>query len=111
VWSDPNWGTRCSFTTYLPSFDFYNDAELTDPPGGRFLMIGETFDYRAEELRPFVDPDELLDGQFDFPFKEQVCRAVLRTDASHSWPVSENLNEIDRLRPSPPNPVAAVART
>lgn len=121
VWNDPYWGTRCSFTTYLPSFDYYNDAarawsisdavwwateygidgyrldaikhvplswmydlrdaieaEVPEPPGGRFLMIGETFDYSAAALRPFVNPDELLDGQFDFPFKAEACRAVLR---------------------------------
>lgn len=26
VWDDSYWGTRCSFTTYLPSFDYYQDA-------------------------------------------------------------------------------------
>jgi glycosidase len=26
VWDDAYWGTRCSFTTYLPSFDYYQDA-------------------------------------------------------------------------------------
>ncbi len=26
VWNDSFWGTRCAFTSYLPSFDFYNDA-------------------------------------------------------------------------------------
>jgi glycosidase len=24
LWEDPYWGTRCSFTDYLPGFDFYN---------------------------------------------------------------------------------------
>ena len=26
VWDDAFWGTRCAFATYLPSFDFYQDA-------------------------------------------------------------------------------------
>lgn len=26
VWNDAYWGTRCAFTSYLPSFDFYNEA-------------------------------------------------------------------------------------
>lgn len=26
VWDDSYWGTRCAFTTYLPSFDYYQDA-------------------------------------------------------------------------------------
>ena len=25
VWDDSYWGTRCAFTTYLPSFDYYQD--------------------------------------------------------------------------------------
>ncbi|MDQ3035605.1 MAG: alpha-amylase family glycosyl hydrolase [Myxococcota bacterium] len=126
-WNDSYWGTRCSFTTYLPSFDYYqpavrewsaNDAlwwvneygidglrldaikhvpfewltelrdevdrRVTDPAGGRFYMVGETFTYSPDEIRPFIDPEEMLDGQFDFPFKEQVCRSVFRTDASMS---------------------------
>jgi len=26
VWNDSYWGTRCAFATYLPSFDYYQDA-------------------------------------------------------------------------------------
>jgi glycosidase len=123
-WDDPYWGTRCSFTSYLPSFDYYqahvrewsrNDAlwwvteygidglrldaikhvpfewltELRDaidlrlptPVGDRFYLVGETFTYSPAAIRPFVDPSEMLDGQFDFPFKEQICRALFRNEA------------------------------
>jgi glycosidase len=125
-WDDSYWSTRCSFTTYLPSFDFYQDAPrrwsvddatwwateydldgyrldavkhiplswLTDlrdridsavptPAGQRFYMVGETFDYFSREnLRRFVDPDEMLDGQFDFPFKRELCTALFRPEGS-----------------------------
>lgn len=134
-WDDGYWGTRCSFTSYLPSFDYYQpsvrqwsardalwwateygidgyrldaikhvplewlrelrdaiDREIPSPAGGRFYMVGETFTYSPEGIRPFVDPEEMLDGQFDFPFKEQVCRAVLRTDA----PLSDFAAWMDR---------------
>lgn len=132
VWDDDYWGTRCSFTDYLPSFDFYqpaprdwsvNDAvwwtteygidglrldaikhvplewltELrervearTDPEGGRFYMVGETFTYDDYGLLGrFVDPTTMLDGQFDFPFKARVCEALFtpggRMDTFAGW--------------------------
>lgn len=131
-WNDSYWGTRCSFTTYLPSFDYYQSvvrdwsisdaiwwateygidgyrldaikhvpldwlrelrdavqAEVPAPAGDRFYMVGETFTYSPAEIRPFVDPAEMLDGQFDFPFKEQACRALfrgeLRMDGLAAW--------------------------
>ena len=120
VWDDSYWGTRCAFTTYLPSFDYYQDAPrgwsvsdatwwateydidglrldaikhvplswLTDlrtrvdsavaaPVGGRFYMVGETFSYDDRDLlHRFVNPDTMLDGQFDFPFKARACEAL-----------------------------------
>lgn len=125
-WDDPFWSTRCSFTNYLPSFDFYQDAprrwsvadatwwateydldgfrldavkhiplswlmDLRDridtsvpmPAGQRFYMVGETFDYFSRDtLRRFVDPEEMLDGQFDFPFKRELCTAMFRPEGS-----------------------------
>ena len=125
-WDDSYWGTRCSFTTYLPSFDYYNEAPrrwsvsdavwwareyeldglrldavkhiptswMTDlrdrldeavptPAGNRFYLVGETFDYfNRETLRSFVDPEEMLDGQFDFPFKRELCQALFRPEGS-----------------------------
>lgn len=120
VWDDSYWGTRCAFTTYLPSFDYYQDAPrawsvsdatwwateygidglrldaikhvplswltdlrtrveaaVPDPVAGRFYMVGETFSYDDRDLlHRFVDPDTMLDGQFDFPFKARACEAL-----------------------------------
>lgn len=128
LWDDPYWGTRCAFTSYLPSFDFENpaarawsvndalwwarefdldgyrldaikhvplswltelrarlNAELTAPAGGRFYLVGETFAYDDPGLlRSFVDPDTLLDGQFDFPMKARLCEAVFTSGGSLS---------------------------
>ena len=48
-----------------------------EPAGGRFYLVGETFNYDNRDLlRSFVDPQTMLDGQFDFPFKKQLCEAV-----------------------------------
>ncbi|MCB9611706.1 MAG: hypothetical protein H6722_04550 [Sandaracinus sp.] len=53
------------------------NAEITDAPGDRFYLVGETFAYDNRELlRSYVDPDTMLDGQFDFPFKARLCEAV-----------------------------------
>ncbi|HTM23236.1 MAG TPA: alpha-amylase family glycosyl hydrolase [Kofleriaceae bacterium] len=52
-------------------------SELPDPAGGRFWMVGETFNYYDRDLlKQFVDPDTMLDGQFDFPLKRELCQAV-----------------------------------
>jgi glycosidase len=133
VWDDAYWGTRCAFTTYLPSFDFYQDpprqwsvsdatwwateygidgfrldaikhvplswltdlrtrieADVPSPVGGRFYMVGETFSYDDPALlRRFVDPETMLDGQFDFPFKARLCEALFtpggRLDSFSAW--------------------------
>jgi len=56
------------------------------PSGGRFYLVGETFDYGNRDLlKSFVDRDTMLDGQFDFPFKAQACAALF----SHEQPMSQ----------------------
>jgi len=120
LWDDPDWGTRCAFTDYLPPFDFDNAAarrwsvddalwwateygidgyrldaikhveldwlldlrarlntEIPEPEGERFYLVGETFAYDDRPLlASFVEPETMLDGQFDFPFKARLCEAV-----------------------------------
>ena len=54
---------------------------FTEPDGGRFYLVGETFAYDNPGLiGSFVDPDRLLDGQFDFPFKARICEALFRPE-------------------------------
>ncbi len=128
LWDDPYWTTRCSFTDYLPGFDFYNpevrrwsvndaiwwakefeldglrlDAvkhiptewlselrsrikqEFPQPLGNRFYLVGETFDYfNRDSLKRFVDSQTLLDGQFDFPYKRELCQALFRPEGDLS---------------------------
>lgn len=126
LWSDPYWGTRCAFTSYLPAIDHYNEtarawsvadavwwandygidgyrldaikhvpltwltdlrrelnARVPDPPGGRFYLVGETFDYYDRELlKKYVHPETMLDGQFDFPYKRALCETAFNYSAS-----------------------------
>jgi glycosidase len=59
-----------------------NDA-IEAPPADRFYLVGETFAYDSPELiRSFMDPETMLDGQFDFPLKARLCEALFRTDGS-----------------------------
>ncbi len=52
-------------------------SQISDPWGDRFYLVGETFAYdNAGLIREYVDPETMLDGQFDFPFKARVCEAV-----------------------------------
>ena len=53
------------------------NTEIAAPAGDRFYLVGETFDYfNRDLLKSFVDPDTMLDGQFDFPLKRVLCEAV-----------------------------------
>ena len=45
--------------------------------GNKFYLVGETFDYgNRANIKKFIDPKTMLDGQFDFPFKQKLCEAV-----------------------------------
>jgi glycosidase len=48
----------------------------------RFYMVGETFDGNRDLIKSYVDPDTMLDGQFDFPLRGQILSNVLRRDGS-----------------------------
>jgi glycosidase len=66
------------------------NSDITDPAGGRFYLVGETFSYDDRDLiRRFVEPETMLDGQFDFPFKARACEAFFtpggRLDALSAW--------------------------
>jgi len=48
----------------------------------RFYMVGETFDGSRDLIKSYVNPDTMLDGQFDFPLRGQVLSTILRRDGS-----------------------------
>jgi glycosidase len=50
----------------------------------RFYMVGETFDGSRDLIKSYVDPDTMLDGQFDFPMRGQILSTVLRRDGQMS---------------------------
>jgi len=57
------------------------NREIDSPDGDRFYLVGETFSYDDPGLlRSFVDPNTMLDGQFDFPFKARACEALFTPD-------------------------------
>lgn len=54
------------------------NQEFPDPPGGRFYLVGETYTWDGfDVLKRYVDPETKLDGQFDFPFRKEVCEAIM----------------------------------
>ncbi len=66
------------------------NAQIQDPAGGRFYLVGETFSYDDQNLlKRYVNPATMLDGQFDFPFKARLCEAAFtpggRFDTFSGW--------------------------
>ncbi len=47
-------------------------------------LVGETFEGDRGVIRQYVDPDTMLDGQFDFPLRANVLRLVLRRQGDMS---------------------------
>ncbi len=48
----------------------------------KFYMVGETFDGSRDLIKSYVNPDTMLDGQFDFPLRGAVLANILRRDGS-----------------------------
>ena len=48
----------------------------------KFYMVGETFDGSRDLIKSYVNPDTMLDGQFDFPLRGSVLSNILRRDGS-----------------------------
>jgi glycosidase len=48
----------------------------------KFYMVGETFDGSRDLIKSYVNPDTMLDGQFDFPLRGQILSTILRRDGS-----------------------------
>jgi glycosidase len=47
-------------------------------PKQRFYMVGETYDFGNRDfIKSFVDPTTKLDGQFDFPLRYHLMKALL----------------------------------
>ncbi len=51
----------------------------------RFYMVGETYDFSNRDfIKSFIDPSSKLDGQFDFPERLNVVKAVLMRNMAMS---------------------------
>ena len=76
-------GYRLDAIKHVP-FDWLTDlrtalnAEFPMPTGGRFYLVGETYDYGNQGvLAAYINPQTMLDGQFDFPLRLQLCNTFL----------------------------------
>lgn len=64
-----------------------------EPDGGRFYLVGETFDYFNKDLlKSFVDVETKLDGQFDFPLKKRLCEGVFQGNMTELQRFMDNEN-------------------
>jgi len=75
-------GYRLDAIKHVP-FEWLTDlrtrlnSEFSTPAGNRFYLVGETFDYfNRDLLKSYVQPNTMLDGQFDFPLKRVLCEGV-----------------------------------
>ncbi len=50
--------------------------------GALFYMVGETYTGDKGLIRSYVDPETMLDGQFDFPLRAEVARTLLMREGS-----------------------------
>ena len=50
----------------------------------KFYMVGETFDGDRGIIKSYVNPNTMLDGQFDFPMRGQMLSTILRRDGQMS---------------------------
>ncbi len=50
----------------------------------RFYMVGETFDGNRDLIKSYVNPDTMLDGQFDFPLRGSVLGTLLHRSGTMS---------------------------
>lgn len=57
-------------------------AEIETASGEHFYTVGETFTGEKSVIKSYVDPDTMLDGQFDFPLRMEMARTVLMRQGS-----------------------------
>jgi glycosidase len=71
-------------------------AEVEPDRRQSFYMVGETFDGDRGLIASYVDPDTMLDGQFDFPLRAQLVRNILRREGTMAE-LSSFLDSNDRV--------------
>ena len=57
-------------------------TEVEAATGEHFYTVGETFTGDKGLIKSYVDPDTMLDGQFDFPLRMDLARTVLMRKGS-----------------------------
>jgi glycosidase len=46
----------------------------------KFYMVGETYDGSRDIIKSYVNPNTMLDGQFDFPLRASILEKIVRRD-------------------------------
>ena len=81
-------GFRLDAVKHIETVVAHRSARAHRSPRSRgtstFYMVGETFDGNRDLIKSYVNPDTMLDGQFDFPLRGQVLATLLRRDGSMS---------------------------
>jgi glycosidase len=96
-WSVQNaiaWAKRIGADGYrLDAVKHIEDAWLTDLRGRLtgeveeeqvFYLVGETYTGDRDLIKYYVNPDTMLDGQFDFPLRASILGTILRRSGSMS---------------------------
>ncbi len=53
-------------------------TDIVQQPQQRFYMVGETYDFGNRDLiKKYIDPNTMLDGQFDFPLRRHLVEATI----------------------------------
>lgn len=52
-------------------------AEIDSVTGKHFYMVGETYTGDKSLIKKYVNPSTMLDGQFDFPLRAEICSKIL----------------------------------
>lgn len=58
------------------------NTEIDAVTGKHFYMVGETYTGDKGLIKYYVDPLTKLDGQFDFPFRAEICSRILMRQGS-----------------------------
>ncbi|MBK9261565.1 MAG: hypothetical protein IPM54_17385 [Polyangiaceae bacterium] len=68
--------------SWLTDLRARTNAEIDTVTGKHFYMVGETYTGDKGLIKKYVDPLTKLDGQFDFPYRAEICSKVLMRQGS-----------------------------
>lgn len=81
--------------TWLTDLRARVKSDIEPSLGGKhFYMVGETYTGDKGLIKKYVNPDTMLDGQFDFPLRADLCSTILmRQGTMQQLEASMNSND------------------